>query len=241
MEYETSQTRSQDVPVPTQRPSAGQMFLSLWKIKLLMLVTLTLTFCVIYIYLAHNPFFKPMDVPRTWIDHAIPFQPSWIWVYQSVYLLTATLPLLAHTREQLRRWLIGYTLLTGTCFLIYIFLPTQIERHIPSGELSPMYRLLLMYDGNCNALPSLHVGFLWFTLSFARRVYGPAPRWANWGLAAWFILIGYSTLATKEHFFLDLIAGIGVAAVADRLTWSRLFGAHAQTQGAAAAAHEANT
>ena len=180
-------------------------------------------FCLPYIYLANYPIFTPTLVPQTWLDHVIPFQPAWIWVYQSVYLLTGTLPLLATTREQLRRYLIGFALLTGACFLIYIFFPTQIHRHMPEESPSIMFDFLWLYDGDCNALPSLHVGFLYFTLVFARRVYGPAPLWAWLLFSTWFLLIAYSTLATKEHLALDLYAGLALAFVCDKLTWSRLF------------------
>jgi hypothetical protein len=199
-----------------------QRAVSLWRLKLTLLVVLTGLFCVPYVYLANHPFFTPRGVPLTWLDHAVGFNPHWIWVYQSVYLLTGLLPLVAHTREQLKRYITGYTLLVSVCFLIYIFFPTQIVRHAPEGEPGFMFQLLWLYDGNCNALPSLHVGFLYFTLMFARRVYGPVPWWVSGGLILWFLAIAYSTLALKEHYAWDLYTGVGLAVVCDLLAWSRM-------------------
>ncbi len=213
-----------DASTNSQPPlSLKDRALALWPQKLALLLILTLLFCVPYVYLANNPFFTPHDVPLTWLDNAIAFNPHWIWVYQSVYVLTALLPLIAHTRDQLKRYITGYTLLVSVCFFIYIFFPTQIFRHHPPDEqVNFMFRLLWLYDGNCNALPSLHVGFLYFTLLFARRVYGPVPGWVSTLLITWFLLIAYSTLALKEHYAWDLYTGVGLAAVCDVLAWSKL-------------------
>jgi hypothetical protein len=208
-------------PDPQQSPPLKERLLAHLGLKLMLMLGLTLLFCVPYIYLANNPLFTPTVVPQLWLDHAIPFQPGWIWVYQSVYLLTAALPFLAWRRDQLQRYVAGYFLLTGVCFLIYLFFPTQIIRHRPAESPSIMFDLLWLYDGDCNALPSLHVGFLYFTLAFARRVYGPAPLWAWLLFSSWFVLIGYATLATKEHHSLDLVAGLALAVLCDRFIWRK--------------------
>jgi hypothetical protein len=206
-----------------QFPTLLEMALSLWRIKLALMVGLTLLFCFPYVYIANHPLFPARDVPLTWLDSAIPFNHHWIWVYQSVYLLTALLPLVAHTREQLRRFVTGYALLVGICFFIFIFFPTQIVRHHPAEEdVNFMFRLLWLYDGNYSALPSLHVGFLYFTLMFARRAYGPPPHWVSALLITWFLLIAYSTLALKEHYVWDLVTGVGIAVVCDMVAWSKM-------------------
>lgn len=191
---------------------------TLWRTKLALLVVLTAGFCATYIYLAHHAFFPVRDLPLLWIDRVAGFDPRWVWVYQSVYLLTGTLPWLATTREQLRRYVIGFLLLTSVCFTIYLFFPTHVPRPVveaPGG----MYWLLLTYDGPYNALPSLHAGFLYYTLRFARRVYG-RPAWhVSVVILIWSAVILWATLATKEHYAVDLLVGIALAAVCDWAAW----------------------
>lgn len=195
---------------------------ALWRIKLLLLVGLTVIFSVPYIYLAHHPLFPPHDLPLTWLDRAAGFDPRWIWVYQSVYLLTGSLPWLARTPEQLKRYLIGFAILAGISFVIFIFYPTRIPR-IEVENPTGMYRLLLLYDGPYNAFPSLHVGFLLYTLGFVRRIRAPFNRMIWVILVIWFLLISWSTLALKEHYAVDLLAGIVLGLFADWAAWSRIF------------------
>lgn len=203
-------------------PTVWQRVRAHWRLKLLMLVGLTISFCGPYLFLAHNAFFPVNELPLTVLDRLAGFDTRWVWVYQSVYLLTGTLPWLATQREQLRRYLIGFVLLTSVCIVIYIFWPIRVPRPVVE-DAGGMYWLLLCYDGPYNALPSLHAGFLYYTLAFARRVYGPPPVGVAVGLIGWAVLILWSTLATKEHYAVDLAAGIALAVVCDMAAWSRMF------------------
>jgi membrane-associated phospholipid phosphatase len=73
------------------------------------------------------------------------------------------------------------------------------------------------------AMPSLHAADAlivgWFLVSTSRTVWAKT-LWALWPLWVWFCVV-----ATANHYFLDVVAGIGVAAVALLATaWSpRLF------------------
>lgn len=189
-----------------------------WRLKLGLLVGLTLVFCVPYVYLAHHAFFPVRTLPLWPIDEWAGFRPGWVWVYQSVYLLTGSLPWLAKDWAELKRYLVGFAMLAGVSFLIYVFMPVaaplpRVER--PAG----LYWVLRQYDGPYNAMPSLHAGFLYYTLAFARRVFGRPPAWVSIGVLGWAILILWSTLVTKEHYFVDLPAGIALAAVCDWAAW----------------------
>jgi membrane-associated phospholipid phosphatase len=192
-----------------------------WRCKLLLLVGLTVIFSVPYIYFANRPVFQPRDLPLTWLDRAAGFDPRWVWVYQSVYLLTGSLPWLAKTREHLRRYVWGFAYLTTASFLIFILFPVRCPRELIEQP-TAMYRLLMLYDGPYNAMPSLHVGFLFYTLCFIWRVRAPLPRitWAV--LIGWSLLIAWSTLATKEHYAMDLLVGIAFGWIADLAAWSRM-------------------
>jgi len=190
-----------------------------WQLKLLFLIGLTAAFSVPYIYLAHHPLFRPHDLPTTWFDRVAGFNPKWVWIYQSVYLLTASLPWLAQTRQQLHRYLIGFALLTTMSFAVFVFFPVRSPRELVEHPLG-MYAVLMMYDGPYNAMPSLHVGFLFYTLCFARRVRSPLPQFVWMMLICWGVLIAWSTLVTKEHYALDLVVGITFGWISDRAAWS---------------------
>lgn len=193
----------------------------LWPLKAFLLLALTVLFCLPYLYLGHHAFFRihiPASLP---IDRWAGYDPRWVWAYQSVYLLTSTLPWLATCRDQLRRYVNGFAFLSATCLLVYVFFPTACPRP-PVTAPSGMYSLLLFYDGPYNAFPSLHAGFLYYTLAFALRVCPRPPQLAIAILIPWSLLILWATLATKEHYFIDLPAGIALAVVADRAAWSKI-------------------
>ena len=64
-----------------------------------------------------------------------------------------------------------------------------------------------------NCLPSMHVCMSFVAAACLSLVYGRVGRALVW---AWFVAICYSTMATKQHYFVDLIAGfaLGVTSVA---------------------------
>jgi membrane-associated phospholipid phosphatase len=78
-------------------------------------------------------------------------------------------------------------------------------------------------DAPGNALPSLHVATALFTALWIQRLLreigAPADlRHLNW---LWLALIVYSTLATKQHLALDVLAGGALGALFGRasLRW----------------------
>ena len=87
-----------------------------------------------------------------------------------------------------------------------------------------MWALLLAYDGTRNSMPSLHVALAAYTVLFGARAIGPeltaAARYA-WTAAgvAWLAAIAYATLATKQHYAVDLPPGIVGAWLAHAWVW----------------------
>jgi hypothetical protein len=83
------------------------------------------------------------------------------------------------------------------------------------------YSLVITIDRPLNSIPSLHAGLIGYSLIFAVRVLSDVPpphRHQALGLyAVWGAVILYATLATKQHYLLDLPPGLLLAWVADRL------------------------
>jgi membrane-associated phospholipid phosphatase len=191
-----------------------------WRFKVLLTLALNLFFWVGYGFLASHALFPVQTVPSTWVDRAIPFQPAgWSVVYLSEFLFTTTVPWLLSTSADLRRYAWGLFGLSGISFLFFLFLPVASPR--PSGFIGDeLHQVILQLDGAYNAFPSLHAGFLAYTFALAWRIFHhELPRWL-WGLSwTWGTLVMYSTLAIRQHYFLDLIAGAAIGVAADAFAW----------------------
>jgi hypothetical protein len=195
-----------------------------WRLKAGLLVVLTPLFCGPYLFLAHHALFPPRSLPLWPIDRWIGFSPTpWTVLYQSLYLITTFIPFMAITQEQLWRYVRGTTILSIVCFIFFLFCPVvgPIPAHWPAGG---MYDGLRHFDGPYNAFPSLHAGFLAYSLAFGCRVIDRRYLRAVYAaLIPWSVLILYATLATKQHYFVDLPAGVAMGLVAD--AWAGGWGA----------------
>ena len=189
-------------------------FKACWKLKLQLTIVLLVLFDLPYFLIGHFPVFPIHTLPLSAIDRAIGFHPRiWVWVYQSFYLLLNLIPWLSTEREQLQRYLRGFiivSIVSFACFVIYPIRGPQPEVHDEGG----MYWLLRQYDVTINSLPSLHAGLLVYTVCYGRRIGLRNLAWIVWA-----VLILYATLATKEHYLIDIITGGLLAIVADAWVW----------------------
>jgi membrane-associated phospholipid phosphatase len=179
-------------------------------------VLLNLVFWSGYSTLGRHAFFPLRDLPQTWLDRAVPYEPAWWgWVYLSQFTFTGVLPWFLGTRDGIRRYVVGVLIMSASSFLIFLFFPTAGPRPSEVGECLAM-QCVVSYDGTLNAFPSLHAAFLVNMSALAWRMFGRAatPWIVPWGLA-----ILYATLATKQHYALDLVAGGAIGWGADWLAW----------------------
>ena len=188
-----------------------------WRLKVALLVIANAVFWGGYQILGRHAFFSPREVPLTWLDRAVDYQPDgWVWVYLSQYVFTSALPLLLTTREALWRYARTLALMSGGAFVVFLFFPTPGPRPLEVGGNIAM-QFLATADAPMNALPSLHAAFIACMTALAWRMFrssGTLAVSAVWGPA-----ILFSTLATKQHYALDLLAGLLLGAVADWLAW----------------------
>lgn len=201
--------------------TAATRFKAHWPLKLGLSLGLGLLFWTGYGLLGRHAVFPLRGVPVTWLDRSIPFQPEpWGWIYLSQFLLTGLLPWLMTDREEIRRFAASVGWLSGASFLIFFLFPVASPRPLFLTEEAGAMRLILDYDGPLNAFPSLHAGFLILLARLAWRIF-PAPRsrLAVLGGCLWGAAILYATLATRQHYALDLVAGAGLGVLADWLAW----------------------
>jgi membrane-associated phospholipid phosphatase len=146
-------------------------------------------------------------------ERTIPFLPAWIWAYLSINLLFMLPPLFMRASDMP---LLGKRMLVATLSgcLIFLLLPARLgfERVVPGdGLYRAVFGGLFQADGPHNLVPSLHVTYASLCiLSFQAAAREWRTR-AAWGL--WLVTIMASTVLVHQHHLLDVVSGLGLAAV----------------------------
>jgi membrane-associated phospholipid phosphatase len=196
---------------------------ALWREKVAWSIVLTLFFCVPYFALQRVAVMPVRTLPATAVDEAIAFDPDWAWVYQSGYLLMSIVPWLIDRRHELHRYVRGFVRISLVGFLFFLFFPVIGPRPAVVPD-EGMYGLLVSYDRPTNEFPSLHVALLSFTMLVAgRATAGRMPAARRTALLSagvgWILAVAYAAVATRQHYAIDLPAGLALAWVVDR--WLR--------------------
>jgi len=196
-----------------------------WRYKAALSVALTLAFCVPYFLLQRVVIVPVRHLPLSVVDRSIPFDPGWVWIYQSVYVLVSAVPWFATATGDLNRYARGFLLQAYIGFAVFLLFPVAGPRpETATGDV--MFRLLLSYDSPLNSLPSLHVGLAVYTVLVAARLsramLPPAQCVGIVGAAsAWCVAIAYSAIATRQHYAIDIPAGALLALLCFQWSWSR--------------------
>jgi hypothetical protein len=208
----------------TPRPlSLLDRIFACWRGKLLMLFLLAPALDISYLLPQWLPLRSASRLPLTPIDRAVRFQPGWVYAYLSLYAMLLLPPLLATRPAQLWRYTVGAVLMFLAATVVFLVWPVEYPRP-PLPPLAPaLYHLVTTVDRPLNSIPSLHAGLIAYSLLFTARVLSdvrPHIRRVSLGLGAlWGAAILYATLATKQHYLLDLPPGLLLAWAADRLAW----------------------
>ena len=183
-----------------------------------------LAFFTAYFYLLKNPVFPVTLMPLTALDIAVGFKPASLFLYGSLWLYVSLPPALQATRREL----IHYGLAVGTLCVaglgFFLVWPTATPAANIDWEGSYGFSVLKGVDAAGNACPSLHVATAVFSAMWLNRLLFEvgAPRIVrvlNW---AWCVGIAYSTLATKQHVAVDMVAGVILGLFAAKLSMTRL-------------------
>ena len=191
--------------------------------KLLLLVILPPLFNVCYFLPQWTPVFAPGHIPLTAIDRAVPFDPWWVYAYMSMYLILPLSPMLAIRADHLRRYVLGLTIMFVSACVCFFLYPVAYDRPPLPADAPAFYRLIATIDRPINSIPSLHAGLTVYTLLFGVRALADLPARRRRVLlltgSIWGAVILYGTLATKQHYLLDLPPGALLAWVSHRLAW----------------------
>jgi membrane-associated phospholipid phosphatase len=193
---------------------------ALWREKLCLTVALNIVFWSAYFFLSRHALFRTHPLPMTWLDNWAGFRPyPWVWIYESNFLLVGAIPWFIVTRDELRRCVAGFILLAAVSFAIFVVFPVASPRPADLGT-NPFMLFIARADGPLNAFPSLHASTLIYTIALARRIPGrKLSPIVFTTLVLWAALILFGTLATKQHYAIDLLAGGLIGWAADWAVW----------------------
>lgn len=152
--------------------------------------------------------------PALAFDRALPLIPSWALIYGALYLFLILLPIfVVRQEEHIRRTVDAYLLIWITAYAVFILYPTAAPRPDTFiGEGFAVWGLQALYasDPPYNCFPSLHVAHSFVSALTVYRLH------RHLGIIALVCaaLVALSTLFTKQHYILDVIAGVFLASVA---------------------------
>jgi len=142
------------------------------------------------------------------LDGKIPFIPQFALVYFSTYIFVVQ-PFFILSNARLFYWmLVSFISITAAATLIHAAVPSKIDR-VEQLELSNGIsgRALGLFQKTCKPhgnFPSMHVGLSVPVVGANFIVAGPV---AGSVTLIWAVLIALSTLYTKQHYILDVLAG----------------------------------
>lgn len=175
---------------------------------------LVLAAIVAFGYFIPNLFviFPTHSVVLTRFDHWVTLQPAWIWIYISYYPLLISAYFITTGLPAQRVYFGAMALAATVGFAVFLFFPTTIPRELYpwTGAMDASAAMLAAIRGAdvpVNCLPSMHVCMSFIAATCITLASGRVGRLLVW---TWFMVICYSTMATKQHYFVDLVAGFAL-------------------------------
>lgn len=174
---------------------------------------LWLPYSLAYILTNRFPLFAPVELPMTALDRAIPFLPLLIPVYVS-YLLYAPLVVSRSSddREVTELFYLSHIQLF-ICLCFFILFPVTYPRDIFYYDDSFTHlfnQLWTTLDAPNNCFPSLHTANCCLTIQYSQNKKNRLI-YTIWGM-----LIIAGTLVCKQHYVIDIFAGLLVYAITAR-------------------------
>ena len=187
----------------------GPKMTLLWRVKLAGILLLMTAFFTAYLLVLRFPIYPVTVMPVLALDRLVGFHPLTLTLYVTLWCYIPLPPLMLTSPRELGSYVRAVLVLSLIGLGFFLFWPTQVTLPAETWGRYPGFVALKAIDHSGNACPSLHVAFAVFTaIELGRELRrngerGPF-RALNW---LWCLGILYSTLATKQHVALDLLAG----------------------------------
>ncbi|CAG1012308.1 undecaprenyl-diphosphatase [Anaerolineales bacterium] len=153
------------------------------------------------------------------LDRKIPYLPLFALAYFSTYIFVLQPFFILSDARQFHWMLTSFVSISVLSSLIHAAVPSKIERveRVTVGGLSGWG--LALFQKTCKPygnFPSMHVGLSVPVVAANFMTGGPVIGGV---MLAWAVLIAVSTLFTKQHYILDVLAGIAGGAVISALVY----------------------
>ena len=176
-------------------------------------------FFAVYFWLLRHPVRPYTIMPLTRIDGWVGFWPETLPLYFSLWVYLSLVPALMNDAGELLSYAAAAVAMSVIGLGIFLVLPTAVPPTLVDWSQHPGFGFLKSADAVGNACPSLHVAFAVFSGAWMGRLL--RLMGAGWVMRAlnvlWCLGIVFSTMATRQHVFLDVAAG---AALAGAVTWA---------------------
>lgn len=180
-----------------------------WYLKALGTMGFIALFFSAYFYLMQHHFFTITQIPIVFLDTLIPFDDRFLILYLSLWGYVSLPAALLRSRQELLVY-------GGYCFalcaigvMVYLFFPTSILQDPSQWAGSAEIIRLKSTDMNANAFPSMHVASAVFACFWLNKQLSQmnAPVVVYIAVVIWCIGIVYSTMAIRQHLFVDVAGG----------------------------------
>lgn len=178
-------------------------------------ISLAIFAVALYLPSNHLHFFTPKMLPYSYFDQIVPFWPHSVWMYLSEYAFFIAVYVTCKNLINLNKFFYSFIVLQSLSVLIFLVWPTTYPRELfplPESLDSLTYfvfHALRETDTPANCCPSLHVSSV-FLSAFVIYDDHERKKWFPFFLM-WGIAIAFSTLTTKQHYWIDLFTGILMA------------------------------
>jgi membrane-associated phospholipid phosphatase len=167
----------------------------------------------LYLFFNRFYFFRPQELPLLWPDTMIPLWADSVWIYISIYVMYGLTYFMMRDLLNLSKYLYASLFQVMISIGIFIIWPTTYPRHLyplPT-ELNSATEFVFSFirnlDTPASCCPSLHVSTAFLTsFVFLEEQKEKFPYFFLWA-----VIISFSTLSTKQHYFWDVLGGFVVA------------------------------
>ncbi len=146
---------------------------------------------------------------RLRLDEHIPLIPWTVWIYVSYYFLVPISIFLLWPTNLFLPFLISQIAVTVISSAIWKLFPNGVVRPKITDATTyhhSILKLIYRHDNDSNGLPSGHVGHTFISCYFLSIAF--PQLWIIFFLIL--IAISFSTLTTKQHYYLDMVSTLAI-------------------------------
>jgi len=161
-----------------------------------------------YFWCQRHPLTEPRQL-KVPVDDWIPYLPTWVWIYSCLYYpVILYINWNVESPRQFTHLATSYLMLLGFQMVFFLVFPvtTPTSWRTKNGKRNGSERFLAFvqrFDACSNSFPSMHMSVATLT---ALHLYSYCGAW----VLAFPTLIGLSCLFTKQHYIVDLPAGVAL-------------------------------